>query len=143
MTRLPFDVGPVSREDSTFVVEFVNEAKRAAQSFRGHEMLQAIFDRIEVGSAQGRMGRLNSQPSGLVLWSHGERILTIDVLYVRPEFRGIGLGERLVLEAIRFAKEMSCSQIVARALPGDRETKNVFERTGLVSQLLVVGKRLD
>jgi len=27
-------------------------------------------------------------------------------------------------------------------LPGDRETKNVFERTGLISQVILVGRTI-
>jgi len=52
-------------------------------------------------------------------------------------------AERLVLDAVGFAKSTGRSRVLGRALPGDRETKNVFERTGLVSQVIVVGKRID
>jgi GNAT superfamily N-acetyltransferase len=72
-----------------------------------------------------------------------ETDLVIEVVYVEPSSRNVGLGERLVLDAVGFAKSTGRSRVLGRALPGDRETKNLFERTGLVSQVIVVGKQID
>lgn len=63
-------------------------------------------------------------------------------LWVHPDARGIGIGHGLMREATDIATERSCIGIDARALPGDRATKNFFESFGLVARAIEVHKTL-
>ncbi|MFM9138811.1 MAG: GNAT family N-acetyltransferase, partial [Actinomycetota bacterium] len=92
---------------------------------------------------RGAIGTYEDRVVGLALWTIDDAELMIEVLYVVPEARGLGLGEAVVRRAVEEARGRGCGSIAGRALPGDRETKNVFERTGLVSQVITVGKVLD
>ena len=56
--------------------------------------------------------------------------------------RNLGIGDALVSTTIAWAKSGSLVALDAYALPGDRETKNLFERSGLVARLITVSTDL-
>ncbi|CAB4893797.1 unannotated protein [freshwater metagenome] len=62
--------------------------------------------------------------------------------YVQAEARELGLGDTLVEWAIAAVRAAGLGGIEAVALPGDRETKNLFERAGLTARKLTVYKAL-
>jgi GNAT superfamily N-acetyltransferase len=78
----------------------------------------------------------------LVALRDGTTMAVIDELYVEPAGREIGVGEGLVESALAWANEQGCRGIQARALPGDRGTKNLFERFGLVARAITVYRSL-
>lgn len=63
-------------------------------------------------------------------------------VYVEPGARELGLGGALVEAAIERARAAGCRAIQGFALPGDRETKNLFERNGLVARKIIVSRAL-
>lgn len=75
--------------------------------------------------------------------SNGERIGTMIDLWVHPKARGIGIGAALMRDATATAKHSGCQGIDARALPGDRTTKNFFESFGLVARSIEVHKAIS
>jgi ribosomal protein S18 acetylase RimI-like enzyme len=64
-------------------------------------------------------------------------------LWVDPEARGVGVGEAIMDELVAWAREHGCVGIDALALPGDRATKNFFERFGLTARAILVHRSLD
>ena len=58
------------------------------------------------------------------------------------ESRGIGAGDSMIAAAIAVAQDQRVSALRAEALPGDRDTKNLFERAGLISQRLMMRKQI-
>ena len=143
MTTDPFVLQDVATVPPSILDRLIGEAFRSSASFRGADRLRAAVADAVHESPRGVIGTVGNDYVGVVLWTiaHGE--LMIDVLYVAPNVRGLGLGETLVRRAIDAAREAGCRSVAGRALPGDRETKNVYERTGLVSQVITVGKTLD
>ena len=73
----------------------------------------------------------------------GSLISTVGDLFVQPGARGVGVGEQLLAAAVADAKAHGCAGIDARALPGDRATKNFFESFGLVARSISVHRSLD
>jgi GNAT superfamily N-acetyltransferase len=67
----------------------------------------------------------------------------IPAIYIHPGARELGLGDGLVAELLAAARTAGMRAVESTALPGDRDTKNLFERAGLVARLIVVSKRLD
>lgn len=63
-------------------------------------------------------------------------------VYVDPGARDLGLGDDLVEFALRRAEAQGARRIESWALPGDRDTKNLFERSGLTARLIVVSRAL-
>jgi GNAT superfamily N-acetyltransferase len=55
----------------------------------------------------------------------------------------VGIGELVMDALVAWAQDHGCEAIDAVALPGDRETKNFFERFGLTARAIVVHRRLD
>ena len=71
-----------------------------------------------------------------------ELMASVTDLWVHPEARGVGVGAMLMREASGLATQQGCVGIDARALPGDRVTKNFFESFGLVARTIEVHKTL-
>lgn len=74
---------------------------------------------------------------------NGELIARVTDLWVHPHARGVGAGAALMRHASAAAVEAGCVGIDARALPGDRVTKNFFESFGLVARAIEVHKTLS
>lgn len=72
----------------------------------------------------------------------GESHATVELLYVEPGARGVGLGEAMMDAMVAWAGERGCTAIDATALPGSREAKAFFETYGMVTRALVMHRRL-
>jgi GNAT superfamily N-acetyltransferase len=79
--------------------------------------------------------RLQSQPDGTT-WA------VVDDVYVEPDARGVGVGEALLDGVLEWAAGCGCTAVDAVVLPGMRESKNFFERFGLVARSISVQRRL-
>lgn len=94
------------------------------------------------------LGAIDEVPVGygvarLVGLRDGGTVATVTDLFVEPEARGVSIGELMMDELISWATERGCVGIDALALPGDRATKNFFERFGLTARAIVVHRRLN
>jgi len=72
----------------------------------------------------------------------GSRHAVVDEIYVEPPARGVAVGEVLMDAVIDWCEAAGCTGVDAVALPGDRETKNFFERFGLTARAIIVHRRL-
>lgn len=72
----------------------------------------------------------------------GRRLAVVDQLYVDPAARDIGIGEAMMELVLDRAREDGAVGIDATALPGDRATKNFFERFGLTARAITVHRSL-
>ena len=70
------------------------------------------------------------------------RVARIETVYVHPDAREVGLGERIVGALMDTATAVGAVEIEASALPGDRETKNLYERAGIKARKIVVSVEL-
>ncbi|MBI5088878.1 MAG: GNAT family N-acetyltransferase [Actinobacteria bacterium] len=64
-------------------------------------------------------------------------------VYVLPGAREVGFGDELLATAIQAIRDLGGTAIESFALPGDRETKNLYERAGVTARKIIVSKRLD
>ncbi len=62
--------------------------------------------------------------------------------FVEEGARELGLGDTMVEHAITAVRAVGLPGIEAVALPGDRDTKNLYERAGLTARKLTVYKSL-
>lgn len=63
-------------------------------------------------------------------------ILRIDQVWVTPAARELGFGDELLAAAIEGARRRGALAVEGQALPGDRHTKNLYERAGIVARLI-------
>ena len=69
-------------------------------------------------------------------------IVRIDQVWVTPEARELGFGDELLATAIQAARARGAVAVEGQALPGDRHTKNLYERAGIVARLITTFRRL-
>lgn len=85
---------------------------------------------------------VDSVPVGyLELVIDGE-VAEVRQVHVHPQARGLGLGSELLSAAIVEGRERGCARLEGTALPGDRETKNLYERAGIKARKIVMSTTL-
>lgn len=72
----------------------------------------------------------------------GSAIAVVSDVFVEAGFRGVGLGDAMMTELMGWAIAHGCRGIDALALPGMRQSKNFFERFGLVARAILVHRDL-
>ena len=72
----------------------------------------------------------------------GSILGVINDLYVDAGARDVGVGESIATLLVEFCANAGCMGIDATALPGHREAKNFFERSGFTARKLTMHRRL-
>lgn len=75
-------------------------------------------------------------------WLGEDQIVRVDQVWVTPEARENGFGDALLELAIERARALGASAVEGQALPGDRHTKNLYERAGIVARLITTYRSL-
>jgi len=108
--------------------EPLDDAYRAVLAATDAELVVGCIDDVVVGFAVVEVQAIDGDaPLGVVT-----------DLYVEPEARSVGVGEAIVSDLMAFCVDRGCVGIDARALPGDRATKNFFEGQGFTARALVM-----
>jgi ribosomal protein S18 acetylase RimI-like enzyme len=80
---------------------------------------------------------------GFIVAEFGDdRIARVLHIWVTPEARELGFGDALLGAVIDDARAARATGIEGAALPGDRHTKNLYERAGIVARLIITYKEL-
>jgi ribosomal protein S18 acetylase RimI-like enzyme len=82
----------------------------------------AVIDAVVVGYLVAELG--------------DDLILRIDQVWVTPDAREVGFGDGLLAAAIESARRRGGIAVQGESLPGDRQTKNLYERAGIVARLI-------
>ncbi len=75
---------------------------------------------------------------GYIVLSVAGAVARIDEVYVTPGAREVGFGDELLATAREQARIAGATMLEGESLPGDRETKNLFERAGIKARLITV-----
>jgi GNAT superfamily N-acetyltransferase len=81
-------------------------------------------------------------PVGYLVLDRDGAVAHVDQVFVLPEARELGFGDALLAQAVDTARAAGASLIEGHALPGDRDTKNLYERAAITARLITVSKRL-
>jgi len=65
-----------------------------------------------------------------------DRIVRIDQVWVTPLARENGFGDALLAFVMDRAKTAGATAVQGESLPGDRHTKTLYERAGIVARLI-------
>ncbi|MFT3854665.1 MAG: GNAT family N-acetyltransferase [Ilumatobacteraceae bacterium] len=133
----PHDVGALA--------ELERDARQALVDQRGGPQLlaeeppvgswAALLDRDHVAVLVGTIDEHVVAYLELVLDGTTARVRQV---YVEPEARELGFGDEMLAQAIALARDRGCSALEGTALPGDRLTKNLYERAAITTRKLTV-----
>jgi len=128
----------VVRELAEIARESIREARGGARWIETHPLpdwtnpdlsvLVADLDGVVVGYLVGRL--------------RSGDVLMVDEVFVLEEARELGFGDALVEEIQQIGRRRGARRMEAEALPGDRDTKNLWERAGITARLITVSVEL-
>jgi GNAT superfamily N-acetyltransferase len=102
------------------------EAGMAEQLFGEHPAAEVVIAEVD------------GQPAGFALFFHnfstflGQRGLYLEDLFVRPQYRGLGLGERLMIHLAKLAVERGCGRFEWSVLDWNEPAIRFYRRLGAV-----------
>ena len=85
------------------------------------------------------IGEDGEEPAGFALFFHsfstflGRPGIYLEDLYVRPEFRGRGIGRSLLVHLARLARERGCGRLEWSVLDWNEPAIGLYERLGAVA----------
>lgn len=79
---------------------------------------------------------------GYLVLDAGADVAHITDVYVTAPARELGFGDALLGAAIDRARERGARHLEGEALPGDRNTKNLYERAAIKARLITVSTDL-
>ena len=140
---------PTRQDDIVQLVELESEARAALTDQRGGE--RWLVEHPEIGArwpARCHDGSVYVAVIGDVLVGYlvadlgDDLIVRVDQVWVTPEARELGFGDELLAAAIEAARAQGAVAVEGQALPGDRHTKNLYERAGIVARLITTFRRI-
>jgi GNAT superfamily N-acetyltransferase len=69
-------------------------------------------------------------------------IVLVEEVYVTRAARELGFGDALLAAAIAWGREAGARLLEGETLPGDRDTKNLYERAGIKARMITVSTDL-
>jgi GNAT superfamily N-acetyltransferase len=130
-------------DDLAPLIELEQEARAALVGQRGGD--RWLAEHPAVGrdwaarclSADVWVGVIDLVVIGYLVAELGDDLVVrVDQVWVTPEARELGFGDELLATAIASARERGAVAVEGQALPGDRHTKNLYERAGIVARLI-------
>lgn len=143
-------VRPAELTDADALAALERDARAAAADLRGGPALLAEL--LPVGAWCGAIddpGRpvwvadLEGSVVGFLQAEVVPPLIVVRQVWVHPEARELGFGEELLGAAIEHGRALGCAAIEANALPGDRLTKNLYERAGITARKIVLRAALS
>ena len=138
-------VRPAHAHDASALAALERDARAALVDLRGGPQLLAeeppvadwaafvADDRVEV-----LVGTLDEHVVAYLELVLDGATAIVRQVYVEPEARELGLGDELLATALDTARQRGCAALQGTALPGDRLTKNLYERAGITTRKLTV-----
>lgn len=144
-------VRPADAGDGDQLRELEHESRTALLGQRGadrwlathHARGQAWEASLASDTVQVWVAHIESVVVGyLALVTTGD-VALVDDVYVTPMARELGFGDALLAAALEGARDAGARLLEGASLPGDRDTKNLYERAGIKARLIVVSVELS
>lgn len=124
--------------------------RAAAADYRGADELLAEFppvpaweERVGDDGHPVWVGTIDGVVAGYLELDVADAVASVRQVFVHPDARELGLGDDLLAAALDFSRSAGSGRFEGTALPGDRLTKNLYERAGIVARKVVLSTRLD
>lgn len=135
------EITPATEEDAPLILWFIKEL--AEYERLPHEVVateeslrSSLFG--ERSAAEVLFGRLDGEPAGFALFFHsfstflGRPGIYLEDLYVRPEFRGRGVGKALLFYLAGLARERGCGRLEWSVLDWNESAIGFYRSLGAV-----------
>ncbi len=133
---------PASGDDLVALHLLEDEARAALVGQRGGdrwlvEHPQTVDWTARCGTSDVYVAVIDDVVVGYLIADLGDdHVVRIDQVWVTPDARELGFGDALLAEAIAVSETRGAVAVEGQALPGDRHTKNLYERAGIVARLI-------
>jgi len=138
-------VRPLTQVDAAQVAGLESEARTALLEQRGGPAhlaeRAAVGDWAEVLVQAGQhvwVATIDGAVVGYLQLHIAGTAAEVMQVYVHPEAREVGFGDWLLEAAMEAARSLDCTVLEGTALPGDRATKNLYERAGIKARKITV-----
>jgi len=151
---LKITVRDASSADSAVLADLYEIGRKGIEAERGAEIDSLLHERtgdlataflndLYDSDVHILVGSVDSVVVGYVVVRileprEGTKLALVNDLFVLPGARGVGVGRALLDVVVDVSRNAGCIGLSARALPGDRATKNFFESFGLVARSIDV-----
>ena len=133
------DIRPAQEADIPLILSLINELaefeKLQHQVIATTSTLRESLFGARPG-AEAVIARVGGEAAGFALYFHnfstflGKRGLYLEDLYVRPAFRGQGIGKRLLTHLARLALERGCGRFEWSVLDWNQPARDFYETLG-------------
>lgn len=140
-----FTIRKAVTRDAPAISVLEHQCFQESQSFRGsaHLLSEAPFVGDDLDTVLCDLGRFvlvvesSGEVCGFADMKVSHSAAMVQRIFISEEARELGAGATLIEELKNLARALGCTRIDAYALPGDRLTKNLFERAGMKARLLI------
>ena len=150
-------IRPATEEDISLILSFIRELagyERLSHEVSATEDLLRFHLFGERRGAEVVVGHYADETAGFALFFHnfstflGRPGIYLEDLYVRPEFRGKGIGRTMLAYVARLAKERDCGRLEWSVLDWNEPAIRLYRGIGAVSMddwtvYRVAGEALD
>lgn len=136
------EIRPAEREDVPLILRFIKEL--AEYEKLSHEvsatedvLAESLFGERRV--AEALLAYSGGEPAGFALFFHnfstflGRPGIYLEDLFVRPEFRGLGIGKALLTHLARLAEERGCGRLEWWVLDWNEPSIGFYRSLGAVA----------
>ena len=132
---MTFLVRPAEARDADVVSMLRQRACDESGRYRGHvDADSRAFSSVVV--------EINGEVVGVANYADTDGSRDVLLVHVHESARNVGAGDELMDWLVEDARNNGCRFVRSSALPGDRATKNLFERHGLVARAIQVEREI-
>lgn len=141
MSQDVITISPAVREDAPLILGFITDLARYENMLDQVEateekLVNTLFDRQ---GAQVLIARCGGEPAGFALYFYNYSTflakpgIYLEDLFVRPEFRGRGIGKKLLSTLAKRAWEQGCGRLEWSCLDWNEPSIQFYKRMGAVA----------
>ena len=134
-----FEIKPATSEDVSLILSFIKELAEYEKLLHEVVATEAILKETLFGDnahAEVVIGYLGSKPVSFALYFHnfstflGYPGIYLEDLFVRPEARGMGIGQKMLAYLAQLARSRKCGRLEWRVLDWNETAIKFYKRIG-------------